>query len=153
MVEDTDLGWDKLVKDLRSVMGYEVAAGLFDSSGVADPETNIAYRGYVNEYGIPQGDAKIPPRPFTREAWDNNQAEMKELEKKLVGRVIDGKTTPDQYFKIIGEFWKSKIKASITSGNWKPNAKMTIELKGSSKPLIDTGEMLRNVDYKIRKAE
>ena len=38
---------------------------------------------------------------------------------------------------------------NLTNGNWKPNAPLTIELKGSSHPLIDTGQMRQSITYVV----
>ena len=55
--------------------------------------------------------------------------------------------------KIIGEAGLLQIQRAFenrgTNGEWKPNSPMTIANKGSSKPLIDNGDLRRQITYSI----
>lgn len=43
-----------------------------------------------------------------------------------------------------------EIKNAIVQGDYEPNSPVTIALKGSSKPLIDTSHMLQSTTYVVR---
>ena len=47
------------------------------------------------------------------------------------------------------KFVKSLIVEAIDAGVPPPNAPSTIDRKGSNRPLVDTGEMRDNVEYRI----
>ena len=49
----------------------------------------------------------------------------------------------------LGEIARGDIVKSITKLNTPPNAQRTIEQKGSSNPLIDTGFLRANVTFKV----
>lgn len=44
-----------------------------------------------------------------------------------------------------------EVKKRIITGPFVPNAPTTIAKKGSDKPLIDTGQLLDAIDYKMHK--
>jgi hypothetical protein len=41
------------------------------------------------------------------------------------------------------------VQMSIVSGGWAPNSPVTVKMKGSSRPLIDTGAMRQSVTYVV----
>lgn len=126
---------------------YKIQVGLFGEKNDRPMDAN---KGLTNaEIGFKQemGSAseRIPRRSFL---WDTFTQHGKELEdeikdKKLVDKLfLAGKV--DEYLKLVGVACTNLVvKAFTTSGwgNWKPNAPMTVKLKGSSKPLIDTGQL------------
>jgi len=145
-VEDHDLGFKKIIANLKSWDGKEVAVGLFGEGD--DPETNLAYRGAIQEYGTKDG--KIPSRPFTRQCFSKNLKTLKKVIGGAYGRMLDLKTRGPKALERIGEWYTGKVKEEITSGSFTPNAISTIAKKGSSKPLIDTAEMRNRVASKVR---
>ncbi len=66
--------------------------------------------------------------------------------------MIDGQLKPEGVLKNLGEFYQMKIQMTIrNAGSWAvPNAPSTVERKGSSSPLIDTGRMVQSVRYEIK---
>lgn len=96
------------------------------------------------------GTDHIDRRPFLAPAMDKGAKEIADLQADLIGRVLDGTMTPDQALGILGELGVVLIKAEITGAPHPPALKpATIKAKGSSRPLIDTGQMLNSVTYKI----
>lgn len=51
--------------------------------------------------------------------------------------------------KINGLLAERSIRQTITKGDFRPNAQLTSELKGSSRPLVDTGDMRAAVTSKL----
>jgi len=144
-VEDNDLGYKKILESFKKLDGTNVDIGFYGDGN--DPETNMAERAAVNEYGTNH----IPSRPFNRQAFDNNLPNLKRYIGGLYGRLIHRRTTPKRMFVQLGEWYKGKLQEEITSGNFVPNSPNTVAQKGSSRPLIDEGEMRRDVKVKISK--
>ena len=57
----------------------------------------------------------------------------------------------DQALGILGELYVSKIKKAITEVDTPSNSFRTADIKQSSNPLIDTGQMRNIVTYEIKK--
>lgn len=108
--------------------------------------SNILKAAY-NEFGT----GHIPERPFMRTAMRVNRAKylrtMKKDAQVILAKGGDGllRASLDR----LGAMAQGDIQHSITSGHWTPNAPSTIRAKGSSRPLIDTGEMRNSVTWAI----
>jgi hypothetical protein len=89
----------------------------------------------------------VPARPFFRPAFDKNAQKLGAFIETTVGAVYLGKLAPRQALGLIGEFMVAKVKAEIRAVKSPPLAKLTIVRKGSTKPLIDTGQMINSVQH------
>lgn len=114
-----------------------------------EPVAQIAAK---NEYGT----GGVPERPAFRASFFNNR---KKYLKMLTGIAQDGlqghKITISD-FNAVGAEAKKDIETSIVSGNWIANSESTQLKKGGGKqkindPLIDTGQVLNSVGYKVTK--
>ena len=133
MVEDKDYGYLDAVKDINALALKEVVAGVFGE------RAEIAYR---NEYGT----ERIPQRAFLRTAFDNHVDEA--IDKYAESVAKDGNCCDN--LQTIADNMAEKVKESIKSGNWQPNAPSTVRRKGKNTPLIDTGKMLDSVKGEVR---
>ena len=133
MVEDKDYGYLDAVKDINGLALKEVVAGVFGE------RAEIAYR---NEYGT----ERIPQRAFLRTAFDNHVDEV--IDKYAESVAKDGNCCDNLQF--IADNMAERVKESIKSGNWTPNAPSTVRRKGKNTPLIDTGKMLDSVKGEVR---
>lgn len=166
VVTDTDHGW----KELASVFdmgGFEAHIGFLRSSGlhkqkvregeslkpnVSTSKTNtVAQIAFMNEFG--SADGRIPERSFMRSAMDENKPELTKFIKKISGDVVDGKFGPKKGLGLISQKVVNFIKAKIKSGPFKENAPYTLAMKKSSKPLIDTAQMLNSLEWEIRNSK
>jgi len=89
------------------------------------------------------GTRTVPQRSFIRAWFDENQEFIAETLRKQFAPVAEGKRTPDVAAERCALAFEGGIKQRISRGIPPPNAPSTIAAKGSSKPLIDTGQ-LRN---------
>ena len=103
----------------------------------------------LHNYGSPE--QHIPPRPFMTEAMESTENKHKVRILMLGGlrRMIVGRETMRGMLGKAGEFMVGAIKDSIRNGDWAPNKPRTIAEKGSSKPLIDTAQMMNSVSAKV----
>lgn len=91
----------------------------------------------------------IPERAFLRTGHDENVDAVLKKAGKVVNMYLDGKISETLACKYLGQQMASKIKLSARdlkdpSNNW-----TTTETKKSSNPLVDTGEMIRSITYKV----
>lgn len=107
--------------------------------------TQVALVAAVQEFG--SSSRGIPPRPFFRNMIAAKKGEWPEAAKHLlVGNNYDSTSTLQQ----LGEGIKGQLQTSITETNAPPLKPSTIAHKGFDKPLIDTGQMINSVDYRVR---
>ena len=94
-----------------------------------------------------QGTKRIPERPFMIPA--GNKAANKTIN-ITVGSIASG-MDEQQALSKAGELFVGFIQKEITNLKEPPNSPYTIEKKGSSNPLIDTGLMRSKVEWKFKK--
>jgi len=111
--------------------------------GMAD--SDVIARAVYNNFGT----IHIPPRPFMLLAWRQNFNKHREALRRAAKALIHGTMTRDQVGKRLGVMGENDVKQAITDLKTPPNAESTIRMKGSSNPLIDTGEMRQSVRYKV----
>ncbi|MDO9417031.1 hypothetical protein [Pararhizobium sp.] len=108
-----------------------------------------------NEFGTAGGASgggwggPVPERPAMRNAIRSNAGSYKTALKASASKLLLGKTNTRAVLSKLGNKASSDIKDEITSLSSPPNSLVTIALKGSSNPLIDTGEMVGSVTWKI----
>ena len=92
-------------------------------------------------------------RNAMRSNRDSYKAAMKASAKTIVREAAAGKSAAEaksMALRKLGIKAQGDIQAEITSLSSPPNSPVTIKLKGSSKPLIDTGEMRAAITFKIK---
>lgn len=104
-----------------------------------------------NEFGTRGGGwgGPIPERPFMRNAMRDNGRKYEDAMKSSVAALLSSKTTIKVVLSKLGVMASGDIQKEITALKSPPNSPVTIALKGSSNPLIDTGEMRASVTWKI----
>lgn len=93
---------------------------------------------------------KIPPRPFMTFAAEIWEREYPKILKEYLPKFLNGEMTVDQIFAAIGERSKNAVQKAIREGEYEHLSQRTIDAKGSSTPLIDTGLMVNSVTFEIR---
>lgn len=146
--------WIKLFENkIASLREKEVAVGFPANKGMGTPYypngASVLEVAVQNNYGVPP---HIPARPFMDISAIRIQKKMKAIVANDVRLMMNGNvSSPDKVMKRWGVIGKSKIQKTITDYAWIPNAPSTIAMKGSSRPLIDTGHMRQSVTYVVRK--
>lgn len=153
-IKDKDLGWTDFMKRIGEMKIDRLRVGILADSEagglhVEGADLSVAEIAAVNEFGTEDG--RIPARSFIRSSFDSNREANVRLFDKLLGQVLDGKMPLEQALGLLGLKMSSDIKKKITSNVPPPNAPSTIEKKGSTKTLVDTGRMLNAVTWAIDK--
>lgn len=147
-VTDRDLGYADLKAKIALLDGVELTVGIHEGLE-GDGGEGIATYAAANEYGTDT----IPARPFMRTAADENTDKwLQRTERQIAKCTRPNGPSPAKALVSVGNIMRNDIVNSIKSGDWEPNAAATIERKGSSKPLVDTGAMQRAITVKIEGA-
>lgn len=95
------------------------------------------------------GTVHSPSRPFLRMSVDENEAKISKFVSKVFRWFINLKIDCEQLLNLLGNFQKGLVQRTIREGKFVPNAPATIKIKGSDKPLIDTGRMRQSIHYQV----
>lgn len=108
-----------------------------------------------NEFGTRGGASgggwggPIPERPFMRNAMRENKSAYHNAMRVSAVKILRGETSISTVISKLGTLAQNDIQAEIVSLASPPNSPTTVALKGSSNPLIDTGEMRGAVTYEV----
>lgn len=91
----------------------------------------------------------IPERAFLRNGYDKNKDEVISKAERVLGDVIGGTLSLEQFYELIGLLLKSKIQDYARDLDSPPNHPYTISHKGSSNPLVKSGDMIGSISYKV----
>jgi hypothetical protein len=107
------------------------------------------------------GKGKIPPRPAFRQAFDSHRDAYAQFLKDTIGATIDALSGGGgrdwkaaeailmKNLKTLGVVHAGDIQTSIRDLKNPVNADYTIQKKGSSNPLIDTGRLRQSVTSEV----
>lgn len=149
-IQDRDRGLKKLMRHMKQARGMEVRVGVLGKKAAEPHEgapelTNVDVARF-HEFGL-----GVPKRSFLRETAAMNDAKIKRNIGRASEMVIEGQH-PRVVLSKFGLWFEGVVKKRIASGKgFKPLAQSTIERKGSSKPLIDTGQLRNSVTSEVVK--
>lgn len=128
----------------RKAMRQEMDANV--ESGMKYSE---AHELYLQSHGSPLWAS--PPRPVLQPAIAANKAAITRVMNAGVKQYLETKS--DRGLRSAGNLASAYAKKWFTDprNGWAPNSPRTIVLKGSSRPLIDTGAMQEAITYVVRK--
>lgn len=138
-------------KNLQQFKDSVVKAGILAKDGSQNHSEGITVFqiGMIHEFGVPEKN--IPRRSFIRVPIENNIKEITKLienNHRLVSEnAMSAKTALDR----IGIKAQNTIKESFRNNDWKANSRATVKRKGSSRPLIDTGQLIGSISYIVEK--
>lgn len=131
-----------------------VKVGVLQSSGGDKPyategeeKMTTAMVATFHEFG---GENGLPPeRSFIRSTVRKHFNKIQRMKAELLNDVLKGKRSPESALGVLGEFIKAMIQAEIRGGIEPALAQATVLRKGSSVPLIDTGQLLGAIAYEV----
>lgn len=136
----------KLIKEISNLSSLCVKVGFRSGFNTEEDGADVCQVATWNEFGT----THIPPRPFLRQSVENRKSEISSYMAAQKKKFLKG-TGAKNILNEIGLFQKKNVQAEITEGSFVPNAPSTIKIKGSSRPLIDTGTMRQSVQYFVTK--
>jgi phage gpG-like protein len=107
-----------------------------------------AHLGAIQEFGliIEALGINIPERSFMRAVFDQKAAQAV----RLVGKRLKSGDSLEKALGIGAEWLKAQMVRAIDAGIPPPNAPSTVAAKGSSKPLIDSGQLKQSITSEVR---
>lgn len=156
VVVDIDLGYDAIMQEIEALSKAQLLVGIQEGAKTKAQTKkgrtqkaglSVAEYAAKNEFGT----RTIPQRSFMRTAFDENLNFIEETAAIEYGRIIDGEIDLAQGLGELGQTIVGLIQRKIRQIVFPPNSPETIARKGSSKPLIDFGQMIASVTYAIRK--
>lgn len=157
-------------KMLDELFSYKIQIGIFGNSGNNEDGTSILLIANVNEFGcqirvtekmrnylravgLPlRNDTKhinIPERSFIRGGWDSQKKDIESKAISLLKKVLVMELDVKSYFETLGEYIAGQLKDYLTDLSNPANHPFTIERKGSSNPLIDSGRLRDSITHKV----
>jgi len=153
-VEDRNQKFKELEKNLKILNGSYIKVGIQEGT-VTTAQTkgfhvkpaglSMAEIGYVNEYG----SGHIPARSFIGSTMNEKEGNIVRFIDVQVNDVMRGRITALKALNLTGLYVESLIKQKIRAITSPPNSPVTIAMKGSSKPLIDFGQMINSIKYVV----
>lgn len=144
---DKDKGAKALLKRLK--LKGEIRVGILSGKGAEDESKTTKGKQVIdvamyNEFG--QG---VPERSFIR-AWFDEYKSQNEAElRKAITAITEGRIESKQAFELLGQKFVGSVQTRMSNGISPANSPVTIELKHSSVPLIDTGQLRSSVSYVV----
>jgi len=103
----------------------------------------VARVAMVQEYG---DGWKIPPRPFMRNTVGRARRQWRKLVQDRLPVIMNMKKTAEE----LGIKMVEDVRKTILDFTTPPNAPSTVARKGFNKPLIDSGQMLNSVKWRVK---
>lgn len=117
----------------------------------AGAEYSLAYQLYIQTHGSPLWHS--PPRPVIEPAIKKHKGEISEQYSKAVLAAMNGDMERAEieinWTGLLAQNYCRKWFTDEDNG-WPPNAPLTVAIKGSDKPLIDTGTLRKAIIYVTR---
>lgn len=117
-----------------------------DTAPAEEPLT-VGEIAEIHEFGL-----GVPRRSWLRDWFEEHKQEIEEDLRKITRGVLLGKITKERGLEILGVKYQGQIQKRISDGEIEPPlAQRTIDAKGSSTPLIDTGQLRSAISWKLEK--
>jgi hypothetical protein len=147
-----DRKWRELKRQIPQIAGAVVTVGIQSDAGAGQDGTPIAAYAAFNEFGTSGGGwgGPIPARPFLGGSFDDNRDKWGRAGDVAINKALTGEMDFGAGLAILGTIAQQDIQAKIASGDFAPNAPLTVAIKGSSQPLIDTGAMRQAIRYEVQ---
>jgi hypothetical protein len=145
-VTDTDRGYRKRVAAIIGAGPVDTIVGVIGEKASADHEgITVGELAEIHEFGL-----GVPERSFLRAWFDQNREKVIVRLRAAHRKVLLGELTPQRAGEIIGLWAVGEIQRFIADGKVKPALDpRTVVAKGSSVPLIDTGQLRSAISYAV----
>jgi hypothetical protein len=150
-LKDVDRGWREAIRTMTEaaklpsahvVVGWPEKAGLHGSG----PMT-VAEIAALHEFGL-----GVPRRSMLAATFELNAAKYSDAMRKIGNGVTTGRIDVRRGLDLLGIMVVGDVQKRIAAGIAPPNSPRTIKQKGSSIPLIATGQMRQALDHEVRGA-
>ena len=157
-------GFPDMIANLKAVNGSGVEVGVLKGEHKwlaaiheygLDIEVTPAMRAYLHGQGLHLKDStthiRIPERSFLRTGYDQNRDKVLQKAQMVLQDVASGKTTERGWCQAVGGHLRDAIKKYAIELDSPSNHPFTIERKGSSNPLVKSGDMIEGITWRKAK--
>lgn len=151
-IKELDHNLKSIQDAIKSIRELDVLVGVPQEKDSREGAISNAELAFIHTKGSPLRG--IPARPIIEPAIEDNKEQVAELIKKSAQKALDGnKEGAIESLERVGMQGQNIVRAWFTNpkNNWVPNSLKTIKLKGSTRPLIDSGELRKSITYVVRK--
>lgn len=162
--ETKDNDFPSMIKRLEAIDGIAVEVGVLKGEHAwlasiheygCDIEVTPKMRKYLASQGLYLSKntthIHIPERSFLRTGYDGNREKVMKKARQLLDQVADGKMSARGCMQALGIELSSKIKDYARDLSSPANHPFTTDRKGSSNPLVDTGDMIGGITWRKAK--
>lgn len=149
-VIDRDLGWAKLRRELAKAEKSAVHVGIQGEAGAAERTEGMSNADLLAVHEFGSADGRIPERSVIRATVDEGEREYRSLLSRLGAAIVDAKIDVVRALGIAGEKVLGDMRRKVRAGIPPPNAPITVKRKGSSKPLIASGQLVQGLTYEVK---
>lgn len=146
------------IKQVAALERFQLTVGFHQDKKTKRKEggPSMAQVAYWNEFGT--DDGRVPSRSFMRSTVDENRSKIADLEQRLVKNLGAFGVPKKEDLERVGLWLQAKIQEKIRSNIEPENAdsvkarkeaKTRKGAKGGVKTLIDTGQMVQSVTFKV----
>lgn len=145
-------GWHEVRRKIAELGRASVRAGVVGEASYrkhSDSDLTIGDLAIVHELGL-----GVPERSFVRSTLEEPevQAGFVMIQERLTAAVVAGRLSRDVALRLLGEWVADKIRTRILKGEIRPPlSPRTIQRKGFSIPLLESGELADAIGWEIDK--
>lgn len=143
--------WKGLRERITGLAKKDVVVGVTRATAGRDDEVNNATLAAIHEFGVPE--KKIPERDFIRSAFAKHKEEHIKSHAANLKKVVRGEMAAEEAMSALGEQAAGDVQDNIRTGNFKELADSTVARKGSTQPLIDSGDLRKSITHEVRDAD
>lgn len=148
-------------ESLRSLNGRSVKVGVLGEqawlAGIHEfgckIEITPKMRNFLHKQGLhikkSTNYITIPERAFLRTGFDKNITQVIGKVKPILKQAIEGNGKEDTVLELTGQLMTSAIQDYARDLDTPSNHPFTIEKKGSSNPLVESGNLINSICYQV----
>jgi hypothetical protein len=146
---DRDRGYKALMAAAHAASRPAVVrVGILNDEPKSDGVISLIEVALIHEFGL----GNVPERSFIRGWADENEAEIKRRMRALAEQVVTAKLTQEQALNFFGLWAVAQIKRRIVAGIAPALEPETVARKGSSTPLVDTGQLINSIQHRVEES-
>ena len=146
-VKVNDRVWRGVLKRVSEMKRGTVRVGVMGDAG-DENGVSLAEIAAFHEFGT----STIPERSFLRSTFYGHAAEgLRVMCEKLSKAIVEGKMDEPRALGLLGTWAVAEVKKTIRASIAPELAAATIAAKGSSLPLVDTGQLINSITYVVEK--
>ena len=153
MSDSTFPGLDRLIAMLDRTAKREVVVGYPVSTGAElHPGADITNAQLAARLSFGDPEKGLEARPFITQGLANGSKQIQNVLAHGLRRAARGDESVDAAYEAAGLAGVAAVQSEVRRGNFAPNKAETIARKGSSRPLIDEGNLIQSTTSEVRDA-